>query len=134
MGPKPVSLSPIDLIDKLLFMDETVTGRRKWRLLVGLMCLGFTAHIAWACGYIPQVRGFALASEQENTSNAVERIELRLLDQDILEAARLSCEAQDKRFFINRLNELIRKWQALTPGTAPYVVPSCEALGYQHGN
>lgn len=119
-------VGPLDMIDKVLLLEDTPEGRRKWRLTISVGIITLFAHVAWSCGMIPGVSGFAMANEQEEIKHTIIRIELKLLDRDIIDAVRQRCLATNKTFFADRVHELTRQWYFLTK--VVYIVPNCTDL------
>lgn len=119
-------MGPLDIVDALLFMEDTPRGRRKWRLMMAISVVVLMGHMAWACGLIPNMDGFALAGEVKQSQKAVSRIEVKLLEMDILDTIKQKCTAEDKRFLASKLRDLRVQWLELTG--RQYDEPQCDEL------
>ncbi len=68
----------LEFLDRLLGLDALdTTGldleerrrlARRDRSFIGLFMLGVSLHIAWSCGWLPGLSGFAFASDIKSTS------------------------------------------------------------------
>lgn len=109
---------------------------RSWRLNHSITLLFVTAalsvHIAWACGFIPGLYGFAHAGELMAVSKQVKETQLTLLDQSIMEARRNECRFTKQnnkdgaQFAASRLRALLSQWHDLS--THEYLLPTCDEV------
>lgn len=108
-----------------------------WR--IALACV-FVGHVSWACGWLPGIPGFAMAAEQDALaashlalSGTVNRVEVSLLEKDIIEAQERFCKAalagntEAQRYAEERRRRLLQEWQDMK-GQA-FDLPSCSELG-----
>jgi hypothetical protein len=86
----------------------------------------FLFHIAWACGQIPGLNGFAMAAEQTQLKADITSIKLQMLDREILETRKEQCNNPNKGFFTRRIQELHQRWYNETK--ISYILPRCEEL------
>lgn len=108
---------------KIFTEDMTPLQRR---IMVQTIIAGlFAFHIAWACGWLPGISGFALASDtqqvQEDIKDLRQTIENGFKEirkeqiQDRLSALQaLRCTAQDQqleREYVNRIQELQSRYR-----------------------
>lgn len=94
----------------------------------------FTVHVAWACGLIPGVQGFAFASDINDVKHEIQELTLALqtqrveyLEERVLTAYAQQCsaEGQDLReIHQRRLTRLLRHYQDVTGYTYP--LQACE--------
>ena len=125
------------LIDAVMGDMTDQQRRAVWRTAF-IAILGL--HIFWACGWLPGVSGFAMASDFKLIKNEVEilkdevgDIRTALLVKDIETAQQRICEAQKAnntkalRYAAERKTELTRRFVE-SEGRNP-VIPSCAELG-----
>lgn len=86
----------IDALDKALGIldpdvDDTtgIASRaklRRWRLTVGAFIIAASVHILWACGLLPNLSGFAIASDMDklrnDTAQQIRRLEGNIITVD----------------------------------------------------
>lgn len=139
-------------IQEILF--EGMTSQQQRTVIFAVLTLFFIFHVAWACGHIPSMPGFALASDIEDVS-----LELREIDKsarEAVEAAReqskkveglvlslhveileermmslhiLRCRAgntETKQLYANRIQRNLSKYRELQG--YHYQLPACEDL------
>lgn len=107
---------------------------RQWRWTVFYsLCLIFsvlTAEVAASWGLTPLFSGFASRAEVQQEivgiKGQISRIEVRQLEQTLLDTRSRQCAANDKRFITERFNELLREYFQLT-GQA-WRIPDCDEL------
>jgi hypothetical protein len=112
-----------DILDRLFLVEDNPVATRKWRLTISLVCVMFLFHIAWACGLVPTLSGFALAAEQTQMKSDITSIKLQLIEREILDLRVAQCSNPSKRFFTSRINDLRTNWQKETG--VPYILPDC---------
>lgn len=98
-------------------------------LQVWLVTVLFSVHVAWACGWIPGMSGFAFAQDIDDVKHEIKELteELRTqrveyLEERILAAYAQQCSAgtQDLReIHQRRLTRLLRHYQDVTDYTYP---------------
>lgn len=96
-----------------------------WRVLITLIIAG---HVAWACGWVPGVSGFAMADEVSDVKEDVKTIQIDLVDAQIFEQRLRQCQSTDqaRQVHAQRLQRLLRRYQELTGRN--YQLPSCSDL------
>jgi hypothetical protein len=107
---------------------------RQWRWTVFYsLCLIFsvlTAQVAASWGLTPVFSGFAgreeVQREVAGMKGQVSRIEIRQLEQTLLDTRSRQCMAADKRFITERFNELLREYFVLTGQN--WRIPDCDEL------
>lgn len=105
--------------------------------LVGLI-LGFSIHVALACGYLATTfiafPGFARADTVQNISAQIMDVKASELDSDIRTDINAQCAAERAQngvalqFISQRLEHEYVEWAKLKRGS--YYVPSCKELGF----
>ena len=120
----------------LLAIDDTPQGMRRWRLLVGTSIAVFGLFILWALGlgsHLGLSSGFAHASDLTDIKNGIQKaadvadeVKLRLLKKSIVDTRILQCNADSKRYYTQRLEELTDEYYADTKSV--FVVPDCGDL------
>lgn len=68
---------------------------QRWRIMVFAALLGLTVHVAWACGLIPGLHGFALADDVEKISGNVDTILLLSMENTIRGLAEELCRTKN---------------------------------------
>ena len=116
-------------IDTALMINDTPSSVRTWRLMTTAICLTFVFHISWACNWIPGMPGFASSAEVMSQGKAIQKIQLSLLESNILDVKQQQCLAVNKDFFTRRLQELLREYQTVTK--QQYQIPTCRDFGLQ---
>lgn len=106
---------------------------QQWRWNVAYFCLSLgtvlAVHIAWACGLLPWVSGFAAASDMARLEIRAKNIEVRIISADIYEARKEQCsaiaenETASKPGPLRRLNALVADYEAMTG--LSYRMPDC---------
>lgn len=114
--------------------DERQLG--VWRAFIAtatlLLMFGLAGHIAWACGYIPGLPGFARAQDVHELKTDFRKQQIRLLEQALLDMRARQCRAivddnrEAKRFTAERMAQLSTEYYALAGYLYP--VPDCNAL------
>lgn len=87
--------------DKLLeYLLAPFTTEQRWRLVVGFVIAAFMFHIAWACGRIPGLDGFASAQSVEQQKASLTQVVssqniilIRLISADIETARQAQCRS-----------------------------------------
>ena len=110
---------------------------RNQRTAVWRVCLTalIGLYVSWGFGWLPGNSGFAMASDFYALSDTVTKVELSLLEKDIIEAqerfciSRLNGNREAQRYAEERRRRLLLEWRGLT-GIA-YDLPSCAALGIE---
>jgi len=116
-------------------LENTPLG--KWRMAVAGAVCAFSFHVAWACGWVPGLQGFALADDARVQVQTVQQLQqgqntilVRLIAGDIEAARQQQCRAIQTN---NRaaadgwavsLNSSLREY--LTLAGREYVLRSCE--------
>ena len=121
------------LLHDLLLADLDPAQRTAlWRIgITGLISF----HVAWACGWIPGMTGFAMAGDFHFLAEKVDSIEISLLEAEIIEAQERFCRAEldsnipAKRYSAERLRELVYEYEKLT--SMIFRLPTCNELGIQ---
>lgn len=114
-----------DAIRELLPPDEggkPLSPLTRWRIAVFGTCVGFLFFIAWALSPF----GFARASDQNALRDNVDDLRLSQIEQQVHDLKQTECVSTDKlakRFFSNRIMELVRKYRQLSGLTVD--VPPC---------
>lgn len=115
----------------LLFADLDQAQRTAiWR--VGITAL-LVFHVSWACGWVPGLPGFAMATDYQVLSVKVNRVERSLLEKDLVEAQERFCNARAggnitaQRYAEERRRRLSGEFRAVS--VAPMSLPSCTELG-----
>lgn len=121
----------------------------RWRLMISFTCAVFLFHIAWACGFVPGVPGFALADDvDQKIDQAMQPVRAQLgqittqiaSQDDILKSIRLDqlaarirdlqqqrCEAKDrhvKESIDEEIDRQQRQYRVLAGERCP--LPACE--------
>lgn len=119
----------------LMVDDKNPNSTRQWRVLVSMMILAMVVHILWACGGLKfiGIEGFAqsaevhaLAAQITTTGQAVIDVQNRQLETAITDTRIAQCNAQAKRFYTDRLRELMEEYYRTNK--RPYDVPRCDEL------
>jgi len=107
--------------------------RRELMLL--LLVAAFTLHVAWACGYLPRLPGFALAADVQELVSAVGRIEDSLitdridrLESEIRNLHMLRCYASNstRQLYAQMLDAKLVRYRRLTQNQL--TLPPCADL------
>lgn len=117
------------LIDKLFFMEDNPNARRRWRLTVALVLLLVGFHVAWACGFVPGLDGFARADSVAVVKSDVAMIRTELLEQRLFETRVRQCTSTTsdaRQYHGEKLQELRRTYYSVTGHDYP--VPTCEEV------
>tara|TARA_R110000868_G_scaffold24342_4_gene96286 strand:+ start:650 stop:940 length:291 start_codon:yes stop_codon:yes gene_type:complete len=91
-----------------------------------------TVHVAWACGILPWVSGFANAADVARLDARAKRIEVRLISADLYEARKEQClaihsaDTAAKPGPLRRRDSLIADYESLTG--LEYRLPDCEEM------
>lgn len=107
---------------------------RQWRWTVFYaLCLIFsvlTVQVAASWGLTPLYSGYASRVEVQREFSGIKgqisRIEVRQLEQTLLDTRSRQCTATDKRFITERFNELLREYFVLTGQS--WRIPDCDEL------
>lgn len=103
---------------------------RRWRWTVFYALLLIiavqVADLTLSWGLSPAYAGFQPKAEAQAGESRTARIELRLLEQDLLTTRIGQCQALDKTYFTQRLSELRREYQKIT-GQA-WEIPDCSEV------
>lgn len=119
----------------LMIDDKNPNSTRQWRVLVSMMILAMAVHILWACGGLKfiGIEGFAqsaevhaLAIQINQTGQAVIDVQNRQLETAITDTRIAQCNAQAKRFYTDRLRELMEEYYRTNKRA--YDVPRCDEL------
>lgn len=116
------------LAEKTQLYDYRV---RRWRWTVFyalLIIISFQAvdmTLSW--GLSPVYAGFQPKDQALAAETRTARIELRLLEQDLLTTRIGQCEAANKKYFTERLSELRKQYSTMT-GQA-WEIPLCKEVG-----
>lgn len=88
----------LQILDTLFMIDDKPSSIRRWRTMMALITLGFALHIAWACGWLPPLEGFALASDLRDGTTSV-KSQISRLDERVskLETTVLKGQYQAQR-------------------------------------
>jgi hypothetical protein len=102
--------------------------RWRWCVFITLMSLitWSILHTMLAWGWSPAYAGFQTRSEAAAESSRTARIELRLLKQDLIATRTEQCRSDGKRFYTERLDDLLREYQLITGQT--WRIPACAEL------
>lgn len=127
-----------DLIEKSQKYEFRIR-RWRWAVFVSIVLLvfSFTTNVVLSWGYEPYVEGFVRKSEYEKAEAmakqsldrnvvSIQRIEVRLLTQDLLATRVGQCRSTDKSYFTNRLEELMQEYQMMT--NREWRVPDCSQV------
>ena len=119
------------ILEHLLFADLDPAQRAKLVQIGIVVFIGF--HVAWACGWIPGIPGFAMAGDVTQLSGKVSGIEQSLLEAEIIEAQERLCKADAEnnvpamRYSAERLRELAYQYESMTDKV--FRLPTCNELG-----
>jgi hypothetical protein len=100
-----------------------------------MMILALVVHVLWACGGLKfiGIEGFAqsaevhaLAAQINTTGQAVIDVQNRQLETAITDTRIAQCNAQAKRFYTDRLRELMEEYYRANKRT--YELPRCDEL------
>ena len=103
--------------------------------MVALFLIGFATHVMWACGWFSPfgLGGFAQSKDLQKISDRLDtaaaatlEVQDRLLKKSIVDTRILQCNAQQKRFFSERLQDQLEEYFRLNKRT--YDLPNCEDL------
>jgi hypothetical protein len=126
----------MQLLEILFMIEDTPQSHRRWRLLVSMFLLAFLFHVGWACGYFSSLglgNGFVKASDIvriqlgiDTAANIAQDVQMKLLKKSIIDTRILQCKADSKRYFTQRLDDLMDEYYDATKKT--YALPSCTDL------
>jgi hypothetical protein len=99
------------------------------RAIANVMTLALVAIVcfaSYALGVTPFSPGYATRGEVSDLKKQVDRVEVRQLEQTLLDMRTNQCRATDKRFYTQRLNELLADYHRLTGQV--WRLPECDEL------
>ena len=126
----------LKLLTILLMLDDAPEAQRRWRQLVSIMVAVFALHILWSCGWGAKVglsSGFAqvtdiveIKAQLALAADVATAVKIRLLKKSIIDTRILQCNADSKRYYTQRLEELTDEYFQDTK--AIFSVPDCGDL------
>jgi hypothetical protein len=98
----------------------------RWRIAIFAVCVSFVLFMCWALSPY----GFALAGDFRDLRSNVDDMRLGQIEQQIYDSKQSECVAKmyssERRFFANRVMELIRKYRGLSGGGAVDIPPCAQ--------
>lgn len=119
----------------LIAANETPQAQQRWRQVIGVCVVGFFAYALWSCGYATnygypgfvRINDLAPIETKLDTSAAIaEKVEVKLLKQEIMATKLLQCNAESKRYYTAELDRLCDDYLHATHST--FDVPGCKDL------
>jgi hypothetical protein len=114
-----------DAIRELLPPDDNgrpLSALTRWRIAVFAVIISMLLFMAWALSPY----GFALAEGVQTIRSNVDDLRLSQIEQQVYDAKQSECVSTDfsaRRFFANRVMELVRKYRQLSEGELS--IPPC---------
>ena len=114
--------------------DESPRALRRWRVSVALWLMGVTGfgafHVAWACGWLPGMPGFALEVDLARVQADVHRSLVMQYRTSLFEVRQQQCEAaragRPLSAYTSKLQDLLDEYDTLTD--QDYRLPACSEL------
>lgn len=114
--------------------------RWQWSVFVSLVLLMISLSInaVFSWGYEPYIRqgfvrkadyqteGAQMKSDMTQSLASIQRIEIRLLEKDLLDTRIGQCQSRDKQYFASRLQELIREYGLMV--NSGWRIPDCSEV------
>lgn len=114
--------------------DESPKAQRRWRVSVALWLILGTAfgafHVAWACGWLPGMPGFALEVDLHKVQADVHRSLVMQYRTSIFEVRQQQCQAAREgrplSVYTGKLQDLMDEYDLLADQA--YRLPDCNEL------
>ena len=128
----------IPLIKAIMPPEEDADRRAQhhWQVAISVFTLSLggvvAVHIAWACGMLPWVAGFASNADVVRLQSTARSIEIRIVSADLYEARKEQCKAihdnedGSKPGPLRRINALVADYQSMTGFS--YRMPGCDEI------
>jgi hypothetical protein len=117
-----------DVIRELLPPDDygkPLSPLTRWRIAIFMTCVSFLLFMMWAISPY----GFALAGDVQKIRSNVDNVRLTQIEQQVYDAKESECASTDvgaRRFFSNRVMQLVREYRQLAQ--AEVNIPPCRAV------